>query len=284
MEPPRIRSLSSLSGSIVDLLTPFTASNAVDFEAFDRMINLHVCAGTSAVLVGSVTGESTALSIEEHFALYSAAARCAGGRIVVIAGIYQSSPGAACALASRAAAAGVDMVICSVPRMAYLGGCDIVDFFRNIALVSGLPVVVYDDPYSSAVVLSDETVLKLGSEPGIAGFIDASGDVDRTLRLIESAGLNFRIFSGMDSTAYDVMAAGGAGVVSVAANIMPRTMRTMCAAAAHGDAREAAALDASMMRLYQLLSSETGATTAKLLAEELGLMEPHIRILSPVRV
>jgi dihydrodipicolinate synthase/N-acetylneuraminate lyase len=111
----------------------------------------------------------------------------------------------------------------------------------------------------------------------MVGFCDAAGDLERTIRLIELVASRFNIYSASDCTAYDVVAAGGAGVLSVAANIVPVTMRMMCQAAAYGDAREAAALDASLIPLYDYLSAEADPIPAKFLAGEMGLMRPNVR-------
>lgn len=267
----------NLCGPMVALLTPFKIDNTVDFKAFDQLIDFHAWSGTTAVVVASAIGEAQTLSIEEHSALYRAAVQRADGRIATIAGIEYQSTRTACQLACEAAIAGVDAALCIAPHFNGTNRNSVVRHFSSVAEASGLPVIIKDSPLLPCREMSDELVIEFSEDPRMVGFTDATGDLERTLRLIELVASGFRIYSALDSIAYDVVAAGGAGVLSVAANIEPVTMRMMCQAAAYGDAREAAALDASLTPLYDFLSAEPNPISAKFLAGEMGLMRPNVR-------
>ncbi|CAB3779530.1 4-hydroxy-tetrahydrodipicolinate synthase [Paraburkholderia ultramafica] len=266
-----------LQGSMVALLTPMSANEQIDYPAFERLMDLQVNAGTSAIVVASTTGEGPTLSLDEHVHLYRRAVQHAAGRIPVIAGVGSPSTRVACELAREAEHERVDAILCVTPyyNRPNLFGMD--HHFTAIADAVGIPVVLYDVPHRTGVRISEELIVQLSGHPNIVGLKDATGDLERAVRLIAAVSPDFRIVSGDDSSAFGLMAAGGSGVISVAANVAPSAVRAMCEAVKRGDMEEAARLNEILKPLYDVLSADTNPVPAKWVAHELGLMDPMLR-------
>ena len=266
-----------LQGSMVTLLTPMTEEEQIDFPTFDQLIDLHVTAGTRAVVVASTTGEGPTLTHEEHLRLYSHAVQRADGRIRVIAGVGSPATRVACELARESEHARVDAILCVTPYYNRPNPTGLEKHFTAVADAVDIPVILYDVPRRTGVTVPESLVAALSRHPNIVGLKDATGDLDRATRLIASVAPGFRLISGDDPTAFAFMAAGGAGVISVAANIVPSAIAALCDAVLRGSLDEAKQLDDALHPLYDLLASDTNPVPAKWLASKLGLMSPVLR-------
>ncbi|SAL30567.1 dihydrodipicolinate synthase [Caballeronia sordidicola] len=267
-----------LQGSIVALLTPMTPDEKIDFPALERLIDLHVDAGTSAIVVASTTGEGPALTFKEHVRLYRAAVLCAEGRIPVIAGLGSPSTHAACELARAAATEQADAILCVTPYYNRLNPLGLQRHFTTVAEAAGTPVILHDVPHCTGVTLPEDLIVALSSHPNIIGLKDATGDLHRAERLLHAVSAGFQIFSGDDSTAFALMAAGGAGVISVAANVAPSAVRAMCDALRRGDTEDASRINDSLQPLYAFLAAETNPVPAKWLAHRIGWTDATLRL------
>ena len=266
-----------LQGSMVALLTPMSVDECIDYDAFDRLIDLHVNAGTDAIVVASTTGEGPTLTLDEHVQLYRRAVQRADGRLPVIAGIGSPSTRVACELAREAEHERVQAILCVTPYFNRPNDFGLEHHFTSVADTVDIPVVMYDVPHRTGLKMTENLVVKLSAHPNIVGLKDATGDLERVTRLLSTVAPGFRIVSGDDATALGLMAAGGAGVISVAANVAPSAVRRMCDAVRLGDLERAAQLDEDLKPLYEVLSSDTNPVPAKWAAQELGLMEGVLR-------
>jgi 4-hydroxy-tetrahydrodipicolinate synthase len=132
--------------------------------------------------------------------------------------------------------------------------------------------------YRTGVALPEDLIVELSAHPNIIGLKDATGDLHRAERLLRAVGAGFQIVSGDDSTAFALMAAGGAGVISVAANVAPSAVRALCDALRRGDTRDAARIDDSLRPRYDFLSADTNPVPAKWLAHRIGWMNATLRL------
>jgi 4-hydroxy-tetrahydrodipicolinate synthase len=274
-----------LEGSMVALLTPMFADEQIDYRAFERLVDLHVDAGTKAVVVASTTGEGPTLSHEEHVDLYRSAVQHAAGRVPIIAGVGSPSTRVACELAREAEHERVDAILCVTPYYNRPNAIGLNQHFTAVADAVDIPVILYDVPHRTGVHIPEDLIVELSSHPNIVGLKDATGDLERAARLLAAVSPGFRLVSGDDSTAFGLMAAGGAGVISVAANVAPAAFRAMCDAIQRGDLKEALRLDEALRPLYGVLSADTNPIPAKWIAHELGLMQGALRaplVLSPL--
>ena len=128
------------------------------------------------------------------------------------------------------------------------------------------------------MALPEDLIVELSAHPNIIGLKDATGDLHRAERLLRAVSAGFQIVSGDDSTAFALMAAGGAGVISVAANVAPSAVRALCDALRRGDTRDAGRIDDSLRPLYDFLSADTNPVPAKWLAHRIGWMNATLRL------
>jgi 4-hydroxy-tetrahydrodipicolinate synthase len=266
-----------LQGSIVALLTPMSQNEQIDYPAFERLVDLHADAGTSAIVIASTTGEGPTLSLDEHVHLYRRAVQHAAGRIPIIAGVGSPSTRVACELAREAQHERVHAILCVTPYYNRPNVFGLERHYTAVADAVDIPVILYDVPHRAGVRLSEELIVELSRHPNIVGLKDATGDLERAVRLLAAVSEDFRIVSGDDSSAFGLMAAGGAGVISVAANVAPAAVRALCEAVKCGDMKEGARLDESLRPLYEVLSADTNPVPAKWIAHEIGLMGPVLR-------
>lgn len=260
-----------LSGSLCALATPFRPDDdAVDFDAFGRLVDAQVDAGTRALVVAGSTGEAAALDDAEFERLVAFAVERAARRVPVIAGTGLSSTRKTIAQTRRAAAAGADAALVVVPAYVRPTQEGMLRHFSEVAVQGGLPVMLYNVPGRTASDLLPATVARLAAHGNIIGIKEAVADPGRMQDLLALRSDAFRVYSGDDPTAARAMLAGADGVVSVAANVAPAPFVALCAACRAGDRATAAALDARLQPLYAALSLEPNPIPVKWLLARLG--------------
>ncbi|HET6395717.1 MAG TPA: 4-hydroxy-tetrahydrodipicolinate synthase [Pseudoxanthomonas sp.] len=268
-----------LRGSIVALVTPMHEDGSVDYAALRRLVDWHVAEGTDCIGVVGTTGESPTVDVEEHCEIIRVAVEQAAGRVPVMAGCGGNSTAEAIALAQYARKVGADSQLQVVPYYNKPGQEGQYRHFRAIAEATGeLPVVLYNVPGRTAADLQHETVLRLAQVPGIAGIKEATGNLERAQWLIREAPAGFAVYSGDDATAVALMLAGGHGNVSVTANVAPRAMRQLCAAALAGDAAAAMAIQMRLLPLHRHLFAEANPIPVKWAMARLGLCGGTLRL------
>jgi 4-hydroxy-tetrahydrodipicolinate synthase len=266
------------TGSTPALVTPMLADGAIDFAAWDRLLDLHLAAGTDALVVGGTTGESPTLDRAELEELIRRARRRVAGRLPVIAGSGTNGTTKSIALSRLCEAAGADALLLVTPyynRPTQLG---MRRHFEAIADAVAIPVLLYNVPGRTACDLLPETVLELAAHPRIAGIKEATGDLARIRAIVAGAPADFVVLSGDDPTAAEALRLGARGVISVTANVAPRPMHELCAAARAGRHGDAAAIDARLAALHTALFVEPNPIPAKWALERLGLIGPGIRL------
>jgi 4-hydroxy-tetrahydrodipicolinate synthase len=155
--------------------------------------------------------------------------------------------------------------------------------FRKIAETVDLPMLVYNVPGRTVADLQNDTVLRLAQVPGIIGIKDATASIERGSDLIRRAPRNFAIYSGEDATALALILLGGHGVISVTANVAPKLMHQMCAAALVGDVKKSRELNFKLLPLHQRLFVEANPIPVKWALAEMGMIEHGLRLpLSPL--
>jgi 4-hydroxy-tetrahydrodipicolinate synthase len=266
------------SGSMVALVTPMTARGDLDWPALDNLIEWHIAEGTNAICAVGTTGESATLDVEEHCAVIKRTVAVCRGRIPVIAGTGANCTREAIELTQAAKAAGVDACLLVAPYYNKPTQEGLYLHFKAVADAVAIPQILYNVPGRTACDMRNETVLRLTSIGNIIGIKDATGDVPRGMELIERCGNDFSVYSGDDATALDLMLAGGKGDISVTANVAPKLMSQMCAAALRGAADEARAINAKLIPLHEKLFVESNPIPVKWAVAELGKIGNGIRL------
>lgn len=270
--------MKTVRGSIPAIVTPMHEDGSLDLPGFERLLDWHIAEGTDAVVVVGTTGESPTVDVEEHCALIETAVRRVAGRIPVIAGTGANSTREAIELARFARTAGADAHLSVVPYYNKPTQEGLYLHFRAIAEAVELPLILYNVPGRTVADLGNETILRLAQVPGIVGIKDATGNIERGADLLKRAPAAFDVFSGDDATAIALMLLGGKGSISVTANVAPRLMHQMCAAAIAGDAALARELNQRLLGLHRNLFLEANPIPVKWAVKQMGLIEAGIRL------
>jgi len=270
--------MKPITGSIVALVTPMHEDGRIDYDALRRLVDWHIAEGTQCIGAVGTTGESPTVSVEEHCEVIRVAVEHAAGRIPVMAGAGGNSTAEAIELSRYALKVGADCTLSVVPYYNRPSQEGIYAHFRAIAEAVDIPMVLYNVPGRTVADMQTETVLRLAQVPGIVGIKEATGSIERACWLIKQAPKAFSIYSGDDGTAVALMLLGGHGNVSVTANVAPRAMQALCAAALAGDAREAARLQLQLMPLHRALFVEPSPAPTKWALTRLGRCGPGIRL------
>lgn len=255
----------ALHGSIPALPTPFLAGDpaALDRTALARLADRAARGGSSAVVVAGSTGEGPALRPEEHAEAIRLVVGALRGRLPVIAGIGAANTEAAAALAAQAERCGAAALLVSPPPYVRPTQAGLRAHVRAVAAASGLPVVAYDVPSRAGVAFADETIARLRDDGVVQALKDATADLSRPVRLRRLCGADFPQLSGDDATALAHRAMGGAGCISVTANLVPALCAGLHAAWDAGDRVEAARLRDLLAPLHDVLFLESNPIPLK---------------------
>jgi 4-hydroxy-tetrahydrodipicolinate synthase len=271
-----------ITGSLVAIITPMRSGGeqdgALDLARFRQLIDWHVAEGTDGIVVVGTTGESPTVDFDEHKELIRIAVEHSRGRIPIIAGTGGNSTAEAIELTASAKKNGATACLSVVPYYNKPTQEGMYQHFRKIAETVDLPMILYNLPPRTAADLLNDTVLRLAQVPGIIGIKDATANIERGTDLVKRAPRNFSIYSGEDSTALALILLGGHGVISVTANVAPKLMRQMCAAALVGDVKKARELNLKLLPLHQRLFVEANPIPVKWALAEMGMIAHGLRL------
>ncbi|MEL6473059.1 MAG: 4-hydroxy-tetrahydrodipicolinate synthase [Pseudomonadota bacterium] len=265
-------------GSIPALVTPFK-NGAVDKDAFAALVERQIAAGSSALVPVGTTGETSTLSTEEHKGVVTLCVNVAAGRVPVIAGAGANATDEAIELVRHAKAVGADAALVVCP---YYNRPDQAGLYAHFAAINdavSLPVFLYNVPTRTSCDLEPETAGRLAALPNVIGIKDASKDVSRVAAHERLAGgAQFIQLSGEDGTALAHRAAGGAGCISVTANVAPELCAAMHAAIDAGQWDEARAIDSKLAPLHDAMFCSPSPGPAKYALSKLGLCGQDVRL------
>jgi len=265
-------------GSIPALVTPMRAEGAIDFAAWDRLLDFHVQSGTDGVVVGGTTGESPTLERAELEELVRRAKARLAGRMPVIAGSGTNSTAKTIGLSQAAEAAGADALLLVTPYYNKPTQEGLYRHFTAVADAVGVPIILYNVPGRTGCDMLPATIARLSHHPRIVGVKEATADLARAAPILKMSRQGFQLISGDDPTAAQLMKLGACGVISVTANVAARAMHDMCAAALAGRHAEAISLNESLMPLHVAMFVESNPIPVKWAVGRLGLIGPGIRL------
>ena len=265
-------------GSMVALVTPMTIDGAIDEDALEALVEFHIKNGTDAIVSVGTTGESATLDEEEHCYVMRRTVALARGRIPVIGGTGSNSTREAIELTRCAKEGGCDAVLLVTPYYNKPTQEGMYQHFKAIAEAVAMPQILYNVPGRTGVDMQAETVARLSKVKNIIGIKEATGDLQRARAIREQAGSAFELYSGDDATAMDFMLQGGQGVISVTANVAPKAMHQMCAAAIAGDRAQASAINDKLMALHNKLFVEANPIPVKWALYKMGMISEGIRL------
>jgi 4-hydroxy-tetrahydrodipicolinate synthase len=270
--------MATLQGSLVAIVTPMDDDGGLDLDAFRKLIDWHIHEGTDGIVVVGTTGESPTVDFDEHHLLIKAAVDHAARRVPVIAGTGANSTLEAIELTIYAKEVGADMSLSVVPYYNKPTQEGLYRHFRAIAEAADIPHILYNVPGRTVADMQNETVLRLAQIPNIVGIKDATANLERGADLLRRKPADFLVFSGDDATGLALMLLGGHGVISVTANVAPRAMHEMCAAALAGDMARAREINNRLLGLHRHLFCEANPIPVKWAAQQMGLIKGGIRL------
>ena len=267
---------------MVAIVTPMsggvTPNAAIDWDHYAALLEYHIAERTDAIVAVGTTGESPTLNAEEHLEVVRRTVQWVGGRVPVIAGTGANSTTEAIDLTAAAKAAGADACLLVTPYYNKPTQEGLFLHYKAVAEAVAIPQIVYNVPGRTACDMLPDTVARLAKVRNIIGIKEATGELARVAQIRERCGADFLLLSGDDATAREFILAGGDGVISVTANVAPRAMHEMVAAAAQGDARASAACDRPLALLHRDLFCEANPIPVKWAVHAQGRAEIGIRL------
>ena len=265
------------TGAATALITPFSGGK-IDFEALEGLIELQLAANIDALLVAGTTGESATLTTEELTELTAFARDRIAGRVPLIAGCGSNSTSHAIELAHAAVKGGADALLAVTPYYNKASDRGLLQHYRALADAAERPLILYNVPSRTGYHLTMEHYRELAKHPNITGVKEASGELGLLEALCDECGDDLDVYTGNDHQIVASMKLGAEGVISVATNVLPEEILTLCRLCAHQDWRAAGALQRSLRPKLLALFWEVNPIPVKYVASQMGLCHPEYRL------
>jgi len=264
------------SGSIVALVTPFHENGEIDFESLENLIEFHIQEKTDGILPCGCTGEAATLKHAEQKKVIEFVVGKVNGRIPVVAGTGSNSTDEALDLTSFAKKAGADAALIitpyynkPTPQGQYL-------HYKKIAEEVDIPIILYNVPGRTGTNMLPETIAKLSKIPNIVAIKEANPSLDQVSKIISLCDIT--VLSGNDSVTLPILSVGGKGVISVAANVVPRQVHELVSNFKEGKFQEAQKIHIELFPLFEALFYETNPIPVKESLALMGKLQPHLRL------
>lgn len=260
------------------IITPFDSCGAVNYYAFDKLIDRQIDAGVDAICVCGTTGESSTLSTQEHTALISHCVKRVNHRIKVIAGAGSNCTSDAVYLAQHAQESGADALLVVTPYYNKASQAGLLKHYDSISDYISIPIILYNVPSRTGISFTAETYKILSQNPKINGVKEASGNLSLLTHTLRLCGEDFSVWSGNDDQVVPMMSLGSKGVISVACNIIPEIMVQMSRCCLHGDFETAGKLQVQYADFIDALFLEVNPIPIKQAMNILALNAGSLRL------
>ena len=269
-----------LQGSLVALVTPLLKNGDVDYESLSNLLDWHIANETNGIVSVGTTGESATLNVKEHIEVIDYSVKYVQNRIPVIAGTGANSTDEAIELSLEAKLKGADYVLLVTPYYNKPNQKGLLAHYEKIANNVDIKQILYNVPSRTACDLKPETVSILSEHKNIVGLKEAVDDVERIKELVKISNnsSDFAIFSGDDPTFMDSLIEGAHGVISVAANVIPKSISQICKHIRDDNIAEAKKLNEVNNNIYRLLFVESNPIPVKWMLTKMGMIENSIRL------
>ena len=270
--------IRNLQGSIVALITPFTADGSVDFAALERLIEFQIEAGTDALLPLGTTGESSTMTHEEDDEVIRFVVEHVAGRVPVIAGSGSNCTQTMLEKSLAYQKLGADGLLIITPYYNKSNEEGIYQHFKVVADAVDIPCIVYNVPGRTGCSISVRNVERLSGHPNIMGIKEASGSISYASDIAHLIGPDFKMFSGNDDMVVPLMSLGASGVISVWANVQPALVHEMVGSYLAGDTVRARQIQIESLPLIHALFSEVNPIPVKEACAQMGLCDANYRL------
>ena len=272
--------MQALKGSLVALVTPMIPNGDVDYVALENLIDWHIEKGTNGIVSVGTTGESATVNIKEHLEVINHTVKYVNSRIPVIAGTGANSTSEAIELTMESKQIGADFSLLVTPYYNKPNQNGLIQHYTKVANEVDLPQILYNVPSRTACDLKPSSVKILSEHKNIVGIKEAVGDPKRIDDLIQISSNNedFLLYSGDDPSFLSMLKKGGDGVISVAANVVPKYISDICSSAFEEKFDIAEELDNKLSTLYELLFIESNPIPVKWMLYKMELIQKSIRL------
>jgi len=268
---------SIFRGAATALITPLTP-DGIDFPQFKRLIDWQIAEGIDALVVAGTTGEGSTLTDAEHREAIRFAVETTAGRVPVIAGTGSNDTDYAVDLTRFACQAGADAMLVVTPYYNKATQKGLVQMYNVIADGSDKPLILYNVPSRTGVAIEPATYRTLAEHPRIAAIKEANGNISKIVETRALVGDMLDIYSGNDDQIVPILSMGGAGVISVLSNLMPRATSELCHRFFRGDVAGSARMQCELLPLINALFCEVNPIPAKAAMAAMGFCEDYLRL------
>ena len=255
--------MSLFKGAGVALVTPFKQDGSVNYEKVEELIEFQLKNNIDALIICGSTGEASTLTDEEQIETIRVAVSAAKKRVPVIAGAGSNYTEHGVELCVGSQAAGADGIMLVTPYYNKTTPKGLIEHYTKLAASVDLPIIVYNVPSRTGLNIAPKTMKALSGISNITGIKEASGNIVQVAEIAELCGENFDIYAGNDDYVVPIMSLGGRGVISTAANVIPRQMHEMTEKFFNGDINSAAKLQLGMLELVRALFCEVNPIPVK---------------------
>ena len=273
--------MQALQGSLVALVTPMGLDGQVDFDSLEKLIEWHIANDTNGIVSVGTTGESATLTVDEHLKVIEHTVKCVKGRIPVIAGSGSNSTAQAIETTIESQKIGADFSLLVTPYYNRPNQKGLIEHYIKIAESCNIKQILYNVPSRTACDILPETVEILSKHQNIIGIKEALNNQERInelLKISKESKEDFLIFSGDDESFFNLITSGGHGVISVAANVIPKSISDICNLIMVERIKEATELNKKNQTLYDLLFVESNPIPVKWILFKMGFIKNSIRL------
>jgi len=273
--------MQALHGSLVALVTPMSPNGDVDYASLENLIEWHIANGTNGIVSVGTTGESSTLNPVEHLDVIDFTVKHVKKRIPVIAGTGANSTNEAIELTEESRKLGSDYALLVTPYYNKPNQRGLIAHYEAIADTVDIPQILYNVPSRTACDLIPSSVQLLSKHRNIVGIKEALDSKNRIKELVDISNQSnddFLIYSGDDPTFMESLTLGAHGVISVAANIIPKSISDICSMIKANNFIEAEGLNLKNKELFRLLFIESNPIPAKWMLYKMGLIQNVIRL------
>lgn len=270
-----------LNGSLVALITPMNLKGEVDFDSLEKLIEWHLANDTNGIVSVGTTGESATLKVDEHLKVIEHTVKCVNGRIPVIAGSGSNSTAQAIETTTESQRIGADFSLLVTPYYNRPNQKGLIEHYVKIADTCDIKQILYNVPSRTGCDILPESVKILSNHQNIIGIKEAVNNkkrINELVKISKKSQEDFLIFSGDDESFFDLISSGGHGVISVAANVIPKSISNICKLIMEERIEEANELNKKYQILYDLLFVESNPIPVKWMLSKMGFIKNSLRL------
>ncbi len=273
--------MQALHGSLVALVTPMNSEGDIDFNSLEKLIEWHIANDTNGIVSVGTTGESATLTVDEHLKVIEHTVKCVNGRIPVIAGSGSNSTAQAIETTTESHRIGADFSLLVTPYYNRPNQKGLIEHYIKIADECNINQILYNVPSRTGCDILPETVEVLSKHQNIIGIKEAVNNqkrINELVKISKQSREDFLIFSGDDESFFNLITSGGHGVISVAANVIPKSISDICKLIIEEKIEEANEINKKYQNLYDLLFIESNPIPVKWILFKMGFIQNSLRL------